>query len=88
MRSVFGHERLAASTVAKDTPRNLKELAKRMVEILRTELSDNEIRALASDKVASPTLQIMVRVESENGEADRAGSLMDRALRGLITRLG
>lgn len=88
MRSVFSHERLALSTVTKDTPRNLKELAKRMVEVLRTELSDNEIRALASDKVASPALQIMVRVESEHGEADCAGSLMDRVLMGLITRLG
>lgn len=87
MRSIFGPEHAAASMV-KDVPWNLKELARRMVVILRTELSDNEIRALASDKIASPALQIMVRVESENGEADRAGSLVDRILMGLITRLG
>jgi len=88
MRSVFGAEHVGFSTGTEAMPRSIKELARRMVETLRTELSDNEIRALASDKVASPALQIMVRVESENGEAERAGSLMDRVLMGLVTRLG
>lgn len=69
-------------------PAKLVSLAMRMVEQLRTSLSDNEIRALASDKVASPALQMMLRVESEGGQSEQPGSLMDRVLMGMITRLG
>lgn len=88
MKAVVAKEHLTQPGLACNTPARLKALAKKMVENLRATLSDNEIRALASDKVASPTLQIMLRVEAESGGSGRPGSLMDRVLMGMITRLG
>lgn len=69
-------------------PTKITSLALKMVHKLRMALSDNEIRALASDKVASPALQILLRIESEGNESDQPGSLMDRVLMGMITGLG
>ncbi|KAF8314735.1 ARM repeat-containing protein, partial [Clavulina sp. PMI_390] len=69
------------------TPPRLVQLANLIVQQLRRSLSDNEIRALASDKVASPTLQIMLRIEAASAESEQPGSLMDRILMGLVTQL-
>lgn len=39
-------------------PERLRVIALKIVEVLSGRLSENEIRALASDKVASPALQV------------------------------
>lgn len=69
-------------------PSRLKTMALQIVESLSEKLGENEIRALASDRVASPALQMMLRVEAEGGRADVGGSLMDRVLMGMISALG
>ena len=59
MKSVFtdgkGKEKEGPS---KSTPSEFGELASRFVDTLRTELGENEVRALAANKVASPCLQV------------------------------
>lgn len=87
MSSVLTSSSLPSSS-SSHSPEVLVALARRMVQEVRSRLSDNEIRALASDKVASPALQIMLRIESEGGESGVPGSMMDRVLMGLITQLG
>lgn len=59
MKSVFGEDKgKGKETSIKRTPAEFRQLARRLVEILRTELGENEVRALAADKVASPGLQV------------------------------
>lgn len=59
MKSVFGDDKgKGKETLTKRTPAEFRQLARRFVEILRTELGENEVRALAADKVASPGLQV------------------------------
>ncbi|KAF9518476.1 hypothetical protein BS47DRAFT_1289620 [Hydnum rufescens UP504] len=91
MKSVFkstgDNDGSRDSTTSILTPPGFGVVARRFVHTIRTEMDDNEIRALASDKVASPVLQMMLRLEAESGEAEMAGSLMDRVLMGMISRL-
>lgn len=75
-------------TVHPLVPERLKAMALNLVEALSEKLGENEIRALASDRVASPALQMMLRVEAAGGRADVSGSVMDRVLMGLISALG
>lgn len=84
MKSVFSEVGHPEHTV-KRTPQTFHHIAKKLVQILREKLDDNEVRALAADKVASPVLQMLVEVEAGLSMADEPGSLMDRALVGLIT---
>lgn len=57
MKSVFSEVGHPEHTV-KRTPQTFHHIAKRFVQILREKLDDNEVRALAADKVASPLLQV------------------------------
>ncbi|KAJ7873385.1 hypothetical protein B0H14DRAFT_2720506 [Mycena olivaceomarginata] len=52
---------------------------------LRRELDANETRALAADKVASPTLQMLLAVEADQQMTEDPDSLMDRVLVGLVS---
>jgi nucleolar protein 9 len=59
MRSLFvdgkGKEKEVSTQRA---PTVFRQLARRVVEVLRAELSGNEVRALAANNVASPVLQV------------------------------
>ena len=63
MKSVF---KLTAESSSSDipvtsvlTPPEFSPAARRLVHAIRMDMDDNEIRALASDKVASPVLQVL-----------------------------
>lgn len=59
MRSVFLDEKgKGKEAVTQSTPPEFKDLARRIVNVLRTELGGNEVRALAANRVASPGLQV------------------------------
>lgn len=59
MKSVFSdRETGTLDTTAKRAPPEFYEVAKKFVLKLRKDLGDNEVRALAADKVASPVLQV------------------------------
>ncbi|CCM04038.1 uncharacterized protein FIBRA_06196 [Fibroporia radiculosa] len=86
MKSVFSeHEGQTSHEPVKDAPEEFRDVAKKFVVALRENLDENEVRALAADKVASPVLQMFLEVESGCGMSDIPGSLMDRTLVGLIT---
>ncbi|KDQ20636.1 hypothetical protein BOTBODRAFT_169367 [Botryobasidium botryosum FD-172 SS1] len=72
---------------ATQMPKEFAQMAHRFVQKLRKELGENEIRALAGNKVASPVLQLLLELETEAGGANEPGSLMDNVLVGLITEL-
>jgi nucleolar protein 9 len=63
MKSVFksagDNDGSRDSTTSILTPPEFGMVARRFVHTIRTEMDDNEIRALASDKVASPVLQVL-----------------------------
>lgn len=40
-------------------PSEFRQLARRLVQVLRAELNENEVRALAANNVASPVLQVL-----------------------------
>ncbi|KAJ7638452.1 armadillo-type protein [Roridomyces roridus] len=82
LKSVFKEADAGASTAP---PEVFTGTARRFVEIIRNELGANETRALAADKVASPTLQMLLAVEADQQMTDEPDSLMDRVLVGLIT---
>jgi nucleolar protein 9 len=85
MKSVFHDGSSAAPAVAVSTPQEFDDIGRNLVFAVREELGENEVRALAADKVASPVLQLLLELESHLNLADQPGSLMDRVLVGMIT---
>ncbi|KAI0069190.1 ARM repeat-containing protein [Artomyces pyxidatus] len=85
-KSIFNDSKDKGKGVAdKSSPPEFMDAAKRFVVALRTDLSENEIRSLAANKVASPVLQMVLEIEADQNMSDEPDSLMDRALVGLIT---
>ncbi|KAG2148028.1 armadillo-type protein [Suillus clintonianus] len=86
MKSVFAdnksHDHVNST---RSVPKEFHDAATRFVRVLKSELSDNEVRALAANKVASPLLQLILEVEADHGESSLPDSLMDRVLVGIIT---
>jgi nucleolar protein 9 len=59
MKSVFLDEKGKETALpTQQAPPAFCQLARRFVEVLRVELDDNEVRALAANNVASPVLQV------------------------------
>lgn len=60
MKSVFtdgkGKSKESAGRIALP---EFRQIARRFVEVLRGQLGENEVRALAANKVASPCLQVI-----------------------------
>ncbi|KAK7696593.1 hypothetical protein QCA50_001251 [Cerrena zonata] len=87
LKSVFTNDSDAPVSRVPFTPKELLPLAPRFVRAIRENLSENEIRALAANQVASPVLQMLLEVEADRQMADEPGSLMDCVMAGLITAL-
>ncbi|KAF8339196.1 armadillo-type protein [Cantharellus anzutake] len=85
MMSVF-HRREETSSPYQ-VPNSFGEMAGRYGETLRQSLGNNEVRAMVINPVASPILQMLLAIESKRGESEVPGSLMDRVLVGMVTRL-
>ncbi|KAG6896752.1 hypothetical protein C0992_006327 [Termitomyces sp. T32_za158] len=86
MRSVFTDEKGKGKEMASQSrPAEFKDLTRRIVNTLRTELGANEVRALAANKVASPGLQTLLEAEADCGMTDEPDSLMDRVMVGIIS---
>ncbi|KAF5388249.1 hypothetical protein D9615_000027 [Tricholomella constricta] len=86
MKSVFTEEKgKGKEAPPKSMPTEFRQLARRFVEALRADLGENEVRALAANKVASPSLQLLLEVEADQGMASDRDSLMDRVTVGIVT---
>ncbi|KAH7888091.1 armadillo-type protein [Phlebopus sp. FC_14] len=86
MKSVFSDDKGKDREVQKALiPSHFSDAAAAFLRILRQELNENEIRALAANKVASPLLQLVLEVEADQGYTSTPGSIMDRVLVGMIT---
>ncbi|KAG6813198.1 hypothetical protein H0H92_013318 [Tricholoma furcatifolium] len=86
MKSVFTDEKGKGRVgTLRSRPAEFQVLARRLVDSLRQELGDNEVRALAADKVASPALQMLLEVEADCGMVEDPNSLMDRVMVGIIS---
>jgi len=48
--------------IVKNIPKQFYKASANFLRILREELGENEVRALAADKVASPVLQVRIVV--------------------------
>lgn len=59
MKSIFDDAKGKGKEVqTRSVPSSFPTMARRFVETLRNQLSENEVRALAASKVASPGLQV------------------------------
>ncbi|KAF9563347.1 ARM repeat-containing protein [Agrocybe pediades] len=86
MKSVFNDEKGKGKEITKMvSPPEFKEMARRLVNAVREQLDDNEVRAMAANKVACPGLQMLLQVEADQDMANESGSLMDRVMVGIIT---
>ncbi|KAJ7725102.1 armadillo-type protein [Mycena metata] len=86
LKSVFNDSQgSGADAVDHAPPEVFTHAACKFVEALRSALGDNETRALAADKVASPTLQMLLAVEADQQMTEDPDSLMDRVLVGLVS---
>ncbi|KAI6033881.1 armadillo-type protein [Pisolithus microcarpus] len=86
MKSVFSNEKGKGSETQNVTvPSQFRDSAVRFMRDIREQVSANEIRALAANKVASPVLQLLLEIEAEVGEEASPDSLMDRVLVGMVT---
>ncbi|KAF7301584.1 hypothetical protein MIND_00723900 [Mycena indigotica] len=84
LKSVF-EEASNEDSIAYSQPAAFKSSVQRFLHAVRQGLDPNETRALAANKVASPTLQILLAVESEQQMTEEEDSLMDRVLVGLVS---
>ncbi|KAF8895258.1 armadillo-type protein [Infundibulicybe gibba] len=84
MTSVFT-EHTSKQPMAKTTPAEFHGSSRKIIQIVRETLGDNEVRALAADKVASPGLQVLLEVEASQKMSEEPGSLLDSVTVGLIT---
>ncbi|KDR74394.1 hypothetical protein GALMADRAFT_250311 [Galerina marginata CBS 339.88] len=85
MKSVFTDDKGKGKESLRSIPSELRQMARRIVEVVRADLGDNETRALAANKVACPGLQMLLEVEADQDMANEAGSLMDRVMVGVIS---
>jgi nucleolar protein 9 len=58
LKSVFNESDSREDLGSNNPPEIFSNAARKFVEVVRQELDGNETRALAADKVASPTLQV------------------------------
>ncbi|KAF8816519.1 ARM repeat-containing protein [Phlegmacium glaucopus] len=66
-------------------PPEFSQMARRIIEVFRSQVGDNEVRAMAASKVACPGLQMLLEVEADQNMHNEPGSLMDRVMVGMIT---
>nr|GAT46208.1 predicted protein [Mycena chlorophos] len=85
LKSMFNEPANAGEAISYTPPAAFVKAARSLVQAVRDGLNENETRALAADKVASPTLQILLAVEAEQQMTDEDDSLMDRILVGLVS---
>ncbi|KAJ6567278.1 armadillo-type protein [Mycena vulgaris] len=85
LKSVFRDGDNKGDAAVDAPPEVFTRAARKFVEVVRSKLDGNETRALAADKVASPTLQMLLAVEADQQMTEDADSLMDRVLVGLIS---
>ncbi|KAJ6627419.1 armadillo-type protein [Mycena sp. CBHHK59/15] len=85
LKSVFKEHGGREDAVVDAPPEMFTRAARKFVRVVRHELDGNETRALAADKVASPTLQMLLAVEADQQMTEDPDSLMDRVLVGLIS---
>ncbi len=57
MKSVFEKGKEKESSHSYQAPPEFQDMTKRLIETLLSELDENELRAMAANKVASPCLQ-------------------------------
>lgn len=58
MKSVFTDEKGKGKETLRNAPPEFSKMARRLVQVVRDELDDNETRAMAANKVACPGLQV------------------------------
>lgn len=58
MKSVFGKGKGKEPVQHFEPPMEFREMARKFIEFVRSDLDDNEVRAMAANKVASPGLQV------------------------------
>ncbi|KAK7471121.1 Nucleolar protein 9 [Stygiomarasmius scandens] len=85
LKSVFDSKGKGKEGYIIKTPPEFQSQARVLVKVLKKELGDNEVRALAADKVASPCLTMLLEVEALQGMSDQSKSLMDRITMGVIS---
>ncbi|KAJ7590769.1 armadillo-type protein [Mycena floridula] len=85
MKSVFEKGKARSTSYQIASPSEFRAMANSFLEAFRKTFSDNELRALCIDKVASPVLHILLEVESHQEMSDIPASLLDRLTEGLVT---
>lgn len=59
MKSVFNEGKgKGPPTFLKGCPQEFQNMARRLLQVVRDEMDENEIRAMAANKVACPTLKV------------------------------
>ncbi|KAF9040737.1 armadillo-type protein [Panaeolus papilionaceus] len=86
MKSLFEEEKgKGKQPVSRGVPPEFRQMSRRLVEVVREQLGENEIRAMAANQVASPGLQVLLEVEADLDMNNESGSLMDTVMMGAIT---
>lgn len=59
MKSVFDESKGKGKATLRSTPPSFRQMARKFVEEIRTQLGENETRAMVANKVACPGLQVI-----------------------------
>ncbi|KAF8966518.1 armadillo-type protein [Flammula alnicola] len=93
MKSVFEEDKGKGKEAMRSAPAEFRQMARRLVEVVKEQLGENETRAMAANKVACPGLQVIHFVAIDDYiltlfiryMSNQPGSLMDRVMVGVIT---
>ncbi|XP_006459728.1 hypothetical protein AGABI2DRAFT_202089 [Agaricus bisporus var. bisporus H97] len=85
MKSVFEKDKGREPVKQLQAPSEFHQMTKQFLEVLKSGLDENEIRAMAASKVASPGLKMLLEVEADLGSSGEPDSLMDRVTVGVVS---
>lgn len=86
-KSILGDDQSAAQSSNRALPEDLRLYRKEIRQALMEGLGEAEWKAMGVDAVGSPTVQLILEFEVDEGDAEKQGSLFDILTEGIVTQI-
>ncbi|EAL21763.1 hypothetical protein CNBC4650 [Cryptococcus deneoformans B-3501A] len=86
-KSILGDDQSTAQSSNRALPEDLRLCRKEIRQALMEGLGEAEWKAMGVDAVGSPTVQLILEFEVDEGDAEKQGSLFDVLTEGIVTQI-
>lgn len=86
-KSILGDDQSTSQSSNRAVPDELQSYRKEIRQALMEGLGEAEWKAMGVDAVGSPTVQLILEFEVDEGDAEKQGSLFDVLTEGMITQI-